>query len=537
MTNWAAVVNSKNDIVPQVVKALGMVEGSIIGTGTAFVFDGTELWDNGYWIAQSGYNQHSPLARAVFITTATSVDIDVYASAAPDGTATAIQVWVDGFVYATPSLAAVGAGGQTITQSLPDGLKYVEIVAGVQAVISGSIVGTYLVGCVFDAVATLIPPQPKARLVAYGDSTSQGGGGGSTGKNIDTAWPTQFRKLSSRSIVVEAASGRSLNDDASTSTPRAAFVAKLVAMNPAAILFLIGTNDHGANKWSASSFGTAYAATIDDLHTDLPDIKIYCVTPLFKSSTLEAANGSGNLMEDYREQIRTITAARADWAVLVEGTAILGKNEMLSESSTWLHPNDLGNRNLALYVDSILSGSDWVKFHPDPFSTTADVVWTNTANVSTSGNSIQKNAGTDGSPDAGGFSTKAVGRGAGWFVSVKITETNKTRVFGVSSTSTGINLSDIKYGFNISSGGTMLLWENGGGYETGGQTYSANDIYQVRSPDGVNVYFVRIRSGVVTILRKASIPITSSMYPLYVQAVILGSTGTITDAKIHGLLQ
>ena len=533
-----------HDLVPgplnllpgQVTRLADAIDTNIDAARSAlsFTFDGTELWDNGYWISQTGFHQHSPLARVLFITKATSVDIDVYANFTPDS-GTAIQVYVNGFLYASPGLA-FSSGAQTITQSLPAGSKLVTIVGGVQATVSGSIIGTFLIGCEFNQPALQIPPEAPSRLLVYGDSTSQGGGGGGTGKNVDTAWPTQFRMLSTRSIIVEAASGRALHDDASLSTPRAAFVAKLVAMNPASILFLIGTNDHGANAWSAASFGTAYAATIDDLHTALPNIRIYCVTPLFKANSIEGANGSGNNCEDYREQIRTIAAARAPWAVLIEGTAILGKNEMLSESSTWLHPNDLGNRNLALYVDRFLSGSDSVRFTPDPFSTTADVVWANTANVATTGNSIQKNAGTDGAADAGGFSTKAVGR-APWLVSMKITETNKTRVFGVSSTSTGINIANILYGFNIFSTGALLLWENGTGYESGGQAYSANDVYQVRSPDGVNVYFVRIRSGVVTVLRKASIPITPSMYPLFVQANILGSTGTITDAKIHGLLQ
>src|SRR6476659_7891239 len=224
------------------------------GTGeidTSFAFGANDLWDNGYWVAQTGYNQHSPLARAVFITDATSVDINVYASDSTSSSA-AVQVWVNGTVYASPGLTpTTGAHAETLTQSLPSGRKLIFITGGTNSMSSGVIVGIYLVGCVFNTAAMKLPPESPSRLLVYGDSTSQGGGGGSTGKNIDTAWPNMLRKMTTRSITVEAASGRTLWDDTNTSGLRAAFVAKLVAMKPFAMWFLIGVNDYAASLWSA----------------------------------------------------------------------------------------------------------------------------------------------------------------------------------------------------------------------------------------------------------------------------------------------
>jgi hypothetical protein len=496
----------------------------------SFTFDGTELWDNAYWEEQVGYHRHSPMARVVFETEAASVDIDVFASTLPDS-GTAIQVLVNGVVHATPVLAAI-TGEQTITQALPEGKKTVTIVAGVQALIAGSVVGVYLLSCEFDVLARLVPPAAPARLLAYGDSTSQGGGGGGLATNLESAWPTHFRQLSTRSVVVEAASGRALWDDANTPELRTAFVAKLVAANPEAIWFLIGTNDYNASKWSAADFGTAYAATIDGLHTALPNIKIYCQTPLFKFA--EFANAFGNLEEDYREQIRAICRDRSVWAILVEGPAVLSQTEMLSEGGIYIHPNDLGNRNLALFVDNRLNGNDATRPQAD-YGVTEDVIWTNTANVAVASNSLSKNAGLDGVADAGGSSTRAVAGSGVWSVEFTTTETNKIRLFGVSSINVGTDLANVRYGFAPQPTGLMALWQDGAGYSTGGQIAVSGDRYIIRS-DGTNIYYERIRDGVVTTLRKAATPLIPSVYPLYVQGIILGSGGTITNAKIHGIL-
>jgi hypothetical protein len=503
------------------------------GISTSFTFGANDLWDNGYWVAQTGYNQHSPLARAVFVTDATSVDIDVYASDSTSSSA-AVQVWVNGTVYASPGLTpTTGAHAETLTQSLPSGRKLIFITGGTNSMSSGVIVGIYLVGCVFNTAAMRLPPEAPARLLVYGDSTSQGGGGGSTGKNIDTAWPNMLRKMTTRSVTIEAASGRTLWDDTNTSGLRAAFVAKLVAMKPFAMWFLIGVNDYAASLWSAVNFGTAYAATLDDIHTALPLIKIYCQTPFFKES--EVANSFGDLLEAYREQIRTITRNRSSWAVLVEGTAVLSRGEMLSESSTYLHPNDAGNAMQAQAVEQILNGSFPYAYEAN-YGVEEGVSWTGTTNVTPAVPSgIQKTGGTDGAADAGGSSTKAIAGPGIWKVRCGVLETNKLRVFGVSSVNTGTALADIRYGFNFGADAVTRLWLDGGGYATGGQTYSAGDVYQLRS-DGNWVYYERIRSGIVTILRKASTALLPSVYPLYVHAVILGSSGTITDARIYGIL-
>jgi lysophospholipase L1-like esterase len=502
-----------------------------LGAGTSFTFDGTELWDNGYWIDRTTHNEHSPMARAVFETEATSVDIDVYANAMPEA-ATAIQIWVDDLLHASPVLVA-SLGAQTITQALPAGHKKVAIVAGVQAISAGTILGVFLVGCEFNASAALQPPEAPGRVVAYGDSTSQGGGGGSSGVNIITAWPTWFRALSARSLTVEAASQRELRDDIPDASARADFVDKLAAMQPAAIWLAIGVNDYSDGTWSSATFGTNYGDLLDDLHAALPNARIYCATPLFKHS--EATGGRH--LENYRQQIRALIPPRSEWAQLVEGPAILSQADMADEGGLYLHPNDQGNRKYAEHVEAVLNGRTLFD-QPPSFGETVDVDWTSTANVTETGNSLQKNAGSDGVADAGGTSSQTI-TGGPWWVRFKITETNKLRLFGVSSVSTGVDPADLLYGLAAQTAATMSFWQDGAGYGYA-DTASANTIvtgdeWQVRC-DGTYVYYDMIRSGKLVTIRKASRPIEAADYPLYAKGIILGSSGTITDAKAHGLI-
>lgn len=519
-------------IFPQLRDMILGVDDDVSGkVGTSFTFDEPDLWDNAYWFIQTGYHQHSSQARVVFETSATSVDISVWITIAPDSF-TAIQVWVNGKLHASPGFSG-SAGAYTVTQSLPVGTKYVEIVSGVQAFISGATHGTFLIGCNFNDNARMIPPKYSGTIVCYGDSTSQGGGGGGLTHNVDSSWPTHFRKISTRSLVIEAKSGLALYDDANTSTLRGQLVSRLIAPNPQVIWILIGTNDYNSSKWSSANFGTAYAALIDDLHSSLPNIKIYCQTPLLKFS--EDVNSFVEIEEDYRQQIRDITATRRDWAILIEGPGFLNQAEMLSEGGLYIHPNDLGNSRIAEGVEKVLNG---VIPYEQKFDSgvTEGVSWTNLTNVGLAvPNGITKNAGVDGNPDAGASSTQVISGNGPWWLEFLINETNKIRVFGVSSTNTGTDISTIRYGI-APLGSNLTYWQDGIGYTSGSPVIQATDRWRLRS-DGTFVFFERIRGGIVTVMRKASTILTPSMYPLYVKGVIFNTSGTILDAKIHRIIQ
>jgi lysophospholipase L1-like esterase len=125
---------------------------------------------------------------------------------------------------------------------------------------------------------------------------------------------------------------------------RSAFVSVVSAYSPSILWIAIGTNDYGLNKWSAASFGTAYAALLDALNSALPDLFIYCQTPIVRAN--EAANGSGSKLGDYRTQIATAVSTRTAYAKLIDGTAILTTDDL----ADGVHPTTAGHATYAAAV-------------------------------------------------------------------------------------------------------------------------------------------------------------------------------------------
>lgn len=257
-----------------------------------------------------------------------------------------IGVYVNGAFYEKVAAGAAGVFQQCIP--LPVGNKTVTFVSGLQSSPSQSLTpfGTFFVSAKSDAVMTVITPSPTNRILVYGDSIAVGG---NSTTPESQAWPMIVRNAyAPKSLALEAFGYRSLNIDTMTPTKRAAFVAKLVAYAPERIWFAIGTNDYGLSRWSAASFGTAYAATLDDLHAALPSATIFAQTPLVRGS--EVVNVWGNTLSDYRAQIVTVQSTRSSFVTLIDGTSIL----TLSDISDGVHPTTAGHVKYATFVRTAL---------------------------------------------------------------------------------------------------------------------------------------------------------------------------------------
>lgn len=294
----------------------------------------------------------SPYARMRFTTDATSVDLDIVSDIYGTFTAYAhIGVIVNGAVHA--NIAATQAAMKRYTQSLPAGsAKTVELVWGLQSRPSATVLGTFIKMVAFpqNTNTSLASAPAGSKLLIYGDSIAVG----ANATNPDTeGWPYLISAQWSGQTIVEAFGYRSLYDDAVDSSARATFVAKVATASPARIWLAIGTNDYGLNKWSAASFGTAYAALLDDLHTALPSATIYCQTPILRvSPAAETANASGSTLGNYRTQISTAQAARASYCVLVDGSAILSAGA--SYDSDGIHPSTAGHATYYAAVKAAL---------------------------------------------------------------------------------------------------------------------------------------------------------------------------------------
>jgi lysophospholipase L1-like esterase len=140
---------------------------------------------------------------------------------------------------------------------------------------------------------------------------------------------------------------RSLFADAVDGPAQTALVAQFVADAPTVLWLAIGTNDYGLSAWTDTAFGTAYAAVLDAFHAAMPNVPVYCQTPL--SRTTETANGHGDTLPQYRAQITTACLARP-WTKLVDGTAILAAADL----QDGLHPHEAGHAKYAARVRAIL---------------------------------------------------------------------------------------------------------------------------------------------------------------------------------------
>lgn len=285
----------------------------------------------------------SAFAHVDFQTTATSMDVsafnNLYGYFPGD---TEVGVYVNGEYNQSIEFSSAGVHAAAI--ALPAGDKAVSLVNGLQSYPAGEVVGTFVQSLTANAPLTPITPPPSNRLLIYGDSISVGGNSSTPTRD---GWVPLLRKgMWPDSVALEGWGHRSLWADAATAPARAAFVAKLAAYAPARIWLAIGTNDYGLNKWSAASFGTAYAALLDGLHAALPSATIFCQTPLLR--TTETANGSGSTLGDYRTQIATAVSTRTAYATLVDGTAIMTTASL----ADGIHPTTAGH---VLYASAVIA--------------------------------------------------------------------------------------------------------------------------------------------------------------------------------------
>lgn len=315
---------------------------------TTTTYLNSDLTDNVYSTAIAGALTSSPLARWQFVTTATGVTVEAYTDYYGSfPTLSSIGVRVDGADNSTQSFSANNQLSY-FTPTIGAGTKTIEVISGAQSIPASTKIGNWL-RAVHIVGAAALAANATPRLVIYGDSITVGAN--ATSPALD-AWTEKVRQSWPGGVTLEAWGSRTLYDDANTSGLRAALVTQLAQQSPTAIWLAIGTNDYALNKWTAASFGTAYAALLDDLHTALPSATIYCQTPITRvSPAVETANGGGSTLGNYRTQIATAQSTRSAYAVLVDGTAITLTGKYDTDG---IHPTTTGHATYAAAVKTVL---------------------------------------------------------------------------------------------------------------------------------------------------------------------------------------
>lgn len=284
-------------------------------------------------------------------TSATSVDVTYICDALISGGYTSLGIYVDGAYYTqvTPS----GAGTFTATVSLPEGYKRVGIL---NSAATGNSAGVYptqsrVTNVEFNNSAQAYDFPTTGRILIYGDSVATGG---HASPLVENAWPLKIRAQTGEDVCVYAESGRSFKTDYDHASYgdafRDTFVKTVEGYAPATLWMAMGVNDYNQAAWTAAAFGTAYAATLDALHTALPSLQIYAQSPL-NPAYGAVANAQGDTLQDYCDAIQTACTGRA-WATYVDGSTII--TDPGTELTDGVHPDNAGNATYAAFVISEL---------------------------------------------------------------------------------------------------------------------------------------------------------------------------------------
>jgi alpha-tubulin suppressor-like RCC1 family protein len=148
-----------------------------------------------------------------------------------------------------------------------------------------------------------------------------------------------------------------------------------------------------------------------------------------------------------------------------------------------------------------------------------DVVWTSTAGVSVTGNSLAK-TGTVGW-NAGGISTKQLPWGPA-YMEVVASETTTYRVVGLSKGNTDQSLGDVDFGFYLQPG-VVGVFQNGAQAAVLGP-YTAGDVFRVEAEPGQ----VRYRKNGVVVYTSNAIP----RFPLLVDAALYDNGATLNTVTM-----
>ena len=294
------------------------------------------------------YPKTSEFARYVINTNTTKLALEITSNlAAVYDSGAYISIRVNGVNY-TDIYVSSRNNILIYNITLPEGDKYVEITNGMQSLqgLTPPLQGTWVRSIYFPSNSYVTENRTITlpKLVIYGDSIA-----GVPTTPPFHAWTVLLRNNSKFDVTTYAYGWRSLqNDYANVGVSN--IVNNISKISPDYVYLAIGTNDYGLNGQNSTNFGIEYGELIDALHVALPNTVIFTQTPINRST--ETANSFGNTLQDYRDQIITLSSSRSN-TLLVDGTQILDTSDL----SDGVHPSLEGNEKYYLYVNNFMNNS------------------------------------------------------------------------------------------------------------------------------------------------------------------------------------
>jgi lysophospholipase L1-like esterase len=359
-TSQGTALHGRVALVPTKVSG-----GTFSGPFIRIHVSGELLHDNIDSELVSRQQRFTGFARLIFRTHADEIVLEYlrsYASSIIDPV-----IFVNGEPWGFAALSGTNVMGHA-SVALPPGFKTVEVwmthrnnsvaYPSTPAPLGATIHAVYVPD---PEVQLVLPTTSARRLVLYGDSIAAGDGcaKGGLGGIISV-----IRRSFPGSVGCEAWGSRSLAQDVALGSPgaidaakRLAFVRRMVLWRPTDLVMLIGTNDYGANSWTAANFQTALGNVIDDIHAALPACRIFAITPLKRA--VETANGLGDTLGAYRTAVAAVATARSAFMdAAIDGSTILsttttGVNNLFFDT---VHPNENG---CALVAETIRTNVGW----------------------------------------------------------------------------------------------------------------------------------------------------------------------------------
>ena len=240
--------------------------------------------------------------------------------------------------------------------TLPDGVNRVSVLSGPQALPSNFDVtnrGTFI--CAIYAAkntvfeAPIVNDAPQDKVVLYGDSKLAGFYSDLAGR--DGIVP--LLRAMGNTVINQAVGGGSLSADTSTTALTVAaclpFAAKLVRNKPTRIVLGIGRNDFFGNDYTLANWTTQLGNLCDAIGTLAPDTQINLLR--FTHETAEPANGFGDTLDQWRDAMNTVAAARSNVSVLY-GDGLWSVATAGTYTADGVHPNSRGYAMLASLIDT-----------------------------------------------------------------------------------------------------------------------------------------------------------------------------------------
>lgn len=295
----------------------------------------------------TGYNCDNPGTRIRFRTDATSIQVQLYFNTLHVSTTARNSIgfyFVDGvsnaaWTFHTVATTTVRAAEQLTVTIAPGSagsfhdyeviLPYADSV-DLQAVV------------VNDTAQFATPSaRPTLRYLAYGDSVTQG----FTATDVMKGYPYQVAQQNNWQVLNMGIAGRS-----AVSLDGQNFLGQ---QNADILSICIGVNDWQGGD-ALSRFRTVMTNFFNYLRVIQPRVPIYVITPLWVDSSWSVPKAVATL-EEYRQVIREVVAARNDANMyIVEGPSLID-NDKKYFTATLVHPNDAGFVMMASRLAAIMA--------------------------------------------------------------------------------------------------------------------------------------------------------------------------------------